>query len=362
MTASDLPILAPADVTPEWITKVLHKAGRKGVVTGLTSKRVGTGQVGESYRFTLDYQGDPQGSPPTLVGKFPASDPVSRATGVDLGNYVREVRFYQQLQSSALISTPVCLHTDVDPVTSDFVLMMDDLAPAQAGDQTKGISVDQAVLAMGEAAKLHGSHWNDRSMESHSWISDTPGSAQPIDGTVVQQLWQGFLERYGDRVKPNCIPIGETIANNYAKFRGGSAGPKCLVHVDFRPDNMMFATAEGGRPITVVDWQSIGWGCCMADVSYFLAGAVTLEERRANEKALLKDYHQQLQSLGVSGYSYDDLWRDYAHHSFALFNMGFIASMIVERTPRGDDMFFQMLETGAAMVEDLEGVKLLKSL
>jgi hypothetical protein len=46
------------------------------------------------------------------------------------------------------------------------------------------------------------------------------------------------------------------------------------------------------------------------------------------------------------------MWRDYARYGVSLFNMAFIASMIVGRTPRGDDMFFAMLEGGADMVVD----------
>jgi len=195
-----------------------------------------------------------------------------------------------------------------------------------------------------------------------AWISDTKASPQPLSDDVIGMLWSGFLERYGDRVKPECVPIGDAVVAHYPKFKYGYTGPKCLIHMDFRPDNMMFGTPAGGRPITVVDWQSLGFGCCMGDVSYFLAGAITPEERRANEKQMLKEYHRQLVSLGVTGYSFEDLWRDYARYSFALFNMGFSASMVVERTERGDDMFFQMLESGATLVQDLDAVNLLKSL
>jgi hypothetical protein len=361
MTEDDIPILPPSDITPDWITRVLSKAGHRGVVEHLTARRVGTGQVGESYRFELTYAGDAGGSPATLVGKFPASDPVSRSAGVNFGNYVREVNFYRELQASALVSTPLCLHADVDVETCDFVLIMEDLAPAEAGDQTRGVSVDAAALALGEAAKLHASHWQDPAIEEMAWISDARASPRPVDQGVIGQLWRGFLDRYGDRVKPNCLRIGEAVVANYGRFRSGYTGPKCLVHMDFRPDNMMFGTAAGGRPITVVDWQSLGLGCCMGDVAYFLAGAISREERRANERALLSDYHRQLLALGVTDYSFDDLWRDYAACSFALFNMGFTASMVVERTPRGDDMFFQMLETGAALVEDLDAVRLLEA-
>lgn len=362
MTVSPLPILAAAEITPDWLTKVLRGAGHAGVVESLTAKRVGTGQVGESYRFALTYAGDKTRSPPSLVGKFPASDPVSRGTGVALGNYVREVNFYRQLQASAGIATPRCLYADVDADTSDFVLIMEDLAPAVAGDQTRGISVDAAALALGEAAKLHASHWEDPAIDSLAWISHTRASPQTVDADFIAQLWKGFLERYGDRVKPHCVPIGEASVAGFGRLQGDYSGPKCLIHMDYRPDNMMFGTKDGGRPITILDWQSLGWGCCMGDVSYFLAGAISVEERRKNERGLLRDYHDRLRSLGVEGYSFEELWRDYACYSFTLFNMGFAASMIVERTTRGDDMFFQMLEAGAAMVEDLDAVRLLKSI
>ena len=242
------------------------------------------------------------------------------------------------------------------------MLIMEDLAPAVAGDQTRGVSVDQAALALAEAAKLHASHWADPMIDELAWITDTQSAPKSVEQDVVGQLWRGFLDRYGDRVKPDCLPIGEAVVAHYAKFRHGYSGPKCLIHMDFRPDNMMFGTSLGGRPITVVDWQSLGLGCCTGDVSYFLAGAVTPDERRAHERPLLRDYHDRLVSLGVSGYSFDDLWRDYARNSFALFNMGFCASMVVERTARGDDMFFQMLESGATLVQDLDAVALLKAL
>jgi hypothetical protein len=63
--------------------------------------------------------------------------------------------------------------------------------------------------------------------------------------------------------------------------------------------------------------------------------------------------------LGVRDYPFEKLMRDYAHYSFSLFNMAYSASMIVGRTERGDDMFFSMLESGAAQVLDLGAMKLL---
>ncbi|MEQ8268421.1 MAG: phosphotransferase [Parvibaculum sp.] len=356
---SELPIVGWKEITPEWMTAALRGAGHDATVVEISGKRVGTGQVGESVRFTLTCRGDTKGVPASVVGKFPSSDPDSRATGVNFGNYIREVNFYRQLAGTAGVTTPVCLHADVDPETSDFVLIMEDLAPAQPGDQMRGTSLAETKLVLEEAAKLHASHWNDTAMEEIPWLFETRAAPERTASGLIVALWQGFRERYGDRIADDCVEIGEAITRNYDYFKKGYDGPRCLIHNDFRPDNMMFGTAEGGYPVAVVDWQSIGFGCCMADVSYFMSGALKREERREHEKALLAGYHRKLGELGVGGYSFEQMWRHYALYSFSLFNMAFTASMIVERTPRGDDMFFQMLRGGADHVLDTDALSLL---
>ncbi len=356
---SEIPIVPWAKITPAWMTNVLGKAGFDARVAQIQGKRVGTGQVGESVRFTLIYDGPAKGAPATVVGKFPSSDPVSRATGVDLGNYFREVWFYRNLAAGAGVTTPKCLHADVDPESHDFVLIMEDLAPAQPGDQMRGVTVEAAALVLEEAAKLHASHWGDDALDDMPWVQESRAAKPFSTGEMMRALWAGFRDRYGARIRPDCVEIGEAITANFEGFKTGYDGPRCLVHNDFRPDNMMFRTADGGYPVAVVDWQSYGYGGCMADVSYFMAGALGRDERRAHEDRLLRGYHARLIALGVGDYDFDALWRDYARFSPALFIMAFAASMIVERTERGDAMFFAMLETGASLVTDLDGLNVL---
>ncbi len=334
------------------MTRALRAAGIDAHVGAVAGRKIGTGQVGESVRFTLGYDSAPADAPATVVGKFPSPDPDSRAVGVNLGNYNREVRFYLDLAGGAGVTTPKCLFADVVVASSDFVLLMEDLAPAAPGDQLRGVSVAEAGLVLDEAAKLHASHWGDVSLDQLPWVSESAAAPKGVDSDTIRILWRGFLDRYGDRVTPRCRAIGEAISQSYEVFKNGYEGPRCLIHGDFRPDNMMFGTALGGYPIAVVDWQSYGLGCCMADVSYFMAGALSVDERRACEEPLLRRYHASLVRLGVDDYPFERMWRDYARYGVSLFNMAFIASMIVARTPRGDDMFFAMLEGGADMAVD----------
>lgn len=357
-----IPILRPAAITPDWLSAVLRAGGVEAQVRDFTQKAVGTGQIGQSIKFTLDYARAPANAPASLVGKFPSPEAESFNTGVVLGNYIREVNFYKHLAPTALISTPRVYFTDVDPATSEFVLMMEDLAPAEQGDQLRGCTLEQARLAVREAANLHASHWDDQALEDLAWLSGTraAGLRGSADPSAIVRLWQAFCARYGDRIAADSRMIGDTLVANFDRYNALYSGPKSLVHIDYRPDNMMFATPAGGRPLTVLDWQSLAFGPGVTDVAYFLAGALPRDQRRAREQDLLAEYHDRLRELGVTGYDHETCWRDYRSRAFGLFMVAFYASMIVTQTPRGDDMFMAMLRSASDQIVDLDSLSFLR--
>jgi len=355
-----IPILRPEAITPQWLTDVLAHAGYSTRVKAFTAKRVGTGQIGDSVRFVLAFDGDANGAPATLVGKFPSHSDQSRQTGATLGNYIREVHFYNQLAESARIRVPKNYFAAVDEATSEFVLMMEDLAPAEQGDQMAGITLDQARAAIVEAAKLHASHWNDTAIEELWWISGTRTAPKSmVTPEMVQQLWLAFCERYAAGIDADSRAVGDDLCKKFTSYVEGYAGPRCLTHNDYRPDNMMFATPDGGSPVAIVDWQSLGWGCGALDVAYLLGGALPREVRQEHEDALLAFYLDQLTQNGVTGYGFEALKRDYARHSFQLFLTAFFAAMIVEQTERGDTMFLTMLRGSARQIIDLDALSFL---
>jgi len=358
MTKPD--IRRPGAVDAAWLTAVLQEAGVDAVVSGFEAKNVGTGQIGESVRFRLRYERDAEGAPRSLVGKFPSPDDTSRGTGIMLGNYLREVRFYRQLAPRALVQTPRCWFTDTDETGGEFVLMMEDLAPAEQGDQLKGVTLDQARLVVEQAARLHASFWGDEGLDELPWVQGS--KAAPVSAVtpeLVTGLWQGFRLRYADRLKPHWIEVGEALTSRWSEFGERERGPRTLAHHDFRPDNMMFGTPAGGHPVTVLDWQSFSHADGATDVAYFLAGALTPQVRRAHEPELLSLYLAELTRLGVTGYTMDDLRRDYGVGAFQLFLTAFFASMVVIQTPRGDEMFMQMLGSAADHILDHDALKAL---
>ncbi|MFM8377542.1 MAG: hypothetical protein ACKN9P_16010, partial [Phenylobacterium sp.] len=71
MTRPD--IREPGDIDAAWLTAVLAQGGVDAEVRSFTARAVGTGQIGDSVRFTLDYARRGEGAPDSLVGKFPSA-------------------------------------------------------------------------------------------------------------------------------------------------------------------------------------------------------------------------------------------------------------------------------------------------
>ena len=335
-----------------WLESVLAQNGFETRISDFTAKPVGTGQIGDCARFSINYESAPEGAPTTLVGKFPSEGEESRNTARMLSNYYREVKFYQHLQERAKISTPVCYHADLNEETHDFVLIMEDLAPAEQGDQLAGVSLDQAELVLTEAAKLHSAYWNDDELDKYSWIQETSDAPDVIPPELFASLWDGLIGRYGDRVTDKARHVGGALSRNLEAYGQMRAGNKCLIHTDYRPDNMLFATPQGGKPVTIVDWQSFAYGPPASDVGYFIAGAITVDQRRDHEDRLLDLYASTLSAQGAGTYSQDELVRHYVIGAYQLVLTAYFAAMMVTQTDRGDDMFFRMLNGGIDLIYD----------
>lgn len=344
------------DIDAPWLSAALQEGGVDAKVASFTAKPVGTGQIGDCVRFSLTYARAEPGAPASLVGKFPSEGEESRQTGIQLGNYHREVKFYQVLQPEARISTPRCYFTEVDEATHDFVLIMGDLAPAEQGDQLAGATMDEAHTVMREGAKLHAAFWQDRALDQYPWVSGTTNAPDPIQPDLVEALWHGFVDRYGSRVTPAAKRIGDVMSVGMDKYGAIRKGPRCLIHCDFRPDNMLFGTPEGGAPLTVVDWQSFAFGPGASDIGYFIAGAIDIETRRKDEAKLLDTYLEELAAQGVSDYLEADFRRHYVSGAFQHFFTAYFAAMLVTQTPRGDDMFFRMLNGAVDLIVDYDAV------
>lgn len=331
--------MAPEEITDDWLSGILRNDVRI-----VDRSRIGDGLVGMNLRLAIEplAAGDRADVPSSLIVKLPSADPTSRMTGVMLRNYEREVKFYAEIAPTVDIRVPRCYHGDWTPADGEFVLLLEDLAPAEQGNQITGCDAATARTAVLELARLHGPRWGDPALADIEWISQR--SAEGTDQLVM--LWDmflpGFLATYGTYLNGEQLALVERFGG--ARLRAwveGRVPPFTVTHGDYRLDNLMFATAAGGSPIATVDWQSPGHGLAATDVSYFLGAGPLPDVRREIERDLVHDYGAALGQYGVAVDS-DELWRQYRHEAYAGVVMSVVASQVVGGTDRSEGMFAAM--------------------
>lgn len=69
----------------------------------------------------------------------------------------------------------------------------------------------------------------------------------------------------------------------------------------------------------------------------------------------MRGYHRELVAAGVA-LSWDECWRRYRHGSWYGAYLAVVASMLVERTPRGDRMFATDVERHVRHAVDLDAI------
>ncbi|QIQ86341.1 phosphotransferase [Erythrobacter sp.] len=348
-------------VTAEWVTQRLRENGLlgedEGAVTSVTWEAIGTGQVGDSVRFHLAYSSEGAG-PATLAAKFSAADETSRGTAALMGLYAKEVCFYREAAPLLGVRVPDVLAAHVSEDGARQVILFEDLAPARGGDQIAGCGIEDARAAIRQAAAIHAGSWQRRDLLEARWIAPQPELSARI-AAMYPQAQAVFRERYAGTLEPEFMALCEELATTPAFFERDNSNPQCLVHGDFRLDNMLFDIKGGAEPIAVLDWQTVTTGKAMTDVAYFLGCGIGNELRRAHEEELLDLWLAEMAAHGVE-LSRGEIERDYRIGALHGVSTAVFSAAFVERTERGDANFLSMARGACGLALERGSIAALK--
>jgi hypothetical protein len=341
------------DLTSEWTTAVLAQNGIAATVSRVSTVPVGNGQMGSCYRLFIAYgAGD---GPDRLIVKLPASDPASRAAG-QLG-YRCETTFYRTVADRVRLDIPRCYFAAMNASGDGFTLVLEDLAPAEAGDQIAGCSLDQARAAAVNVAGLHAPTWNDSSLRELDWLIPDLAAYPEMAAAFLVDATAQFVDRY--EVTPDIAATLRGFADRFVDWATGRPEPFALLHSDYRLDNLLFAQSDTPRPVVAVDWQVVTVGCPLRDVAFMVATGLPTASRRAGEKGIVEAYHRRLVALGVDGYSAEQCWEDYRYGLFQAPLITVLGAFVAQPTARGDRMFTIMAERSSTAITDLDAMSLL---
>ena len=139
----------PEKFDSDWLAGVLGQPA--GALRAIEFAHVGTGQVGDSFRLHLEWSEAAANAPAAIIAKCPAQDPVSRETGGNMRLYEIETSWYCELAKKCAVRCPAHFHAEMGPSAQEFILLLEDMAPAVQPDQMAGASPDAVAKILREA-------------------------------------------------------------------------------------------------------------------------------------------------------------------------------------------------------------------
>ncbi|NQX90054.1 MAG: phosphotransferase [Halioglobus sp.] len=308
----------PEKLTSNHLTCLIRRVRPDLEVVGFSvyeSKVFGGNEVSTACRIGVDVE---------LVGEGAAkvaSRWMIKTVRPDFGDiplYRNEVEFYTRLRPELDIETPACFGGDHYAGTGTFGIAMEDLRQrgVHFANVNSKVSLDHVRSLLSLLAELHAAYWaSPRFVADLAWLHPhTSGDIYTLfnhPDMVPAMIAREIAENQFKRELVESV--GQSAERLYREFRKlqrhQSTLPQTLCHGDTHIGNSyLFEDGRAG----LLDWQLMAKGYCMHDVTYLLATALGVADRRRHEGALLEFYREQLQGAGVEDApDSETLWLEY---------------------------------------------------
>lgn len=196
----------------------------------------------------------------------------------NLGFYVNEYMFYKYVGSQVRgIRVPYCYHC-----SDDGTLILESVAANRHISQLDCCRIEDARKIIPKIAEFH-NHFSDSDLCKSTftgWDRSTVEN-EKIYFDVHCDLFAMKYAEYGvqidfDILKSSYVDLWMEIDNHSCS----------LLHNDLRLDNIFWNANE----VFIIDWQLTRWGNVVYDLSLFIIGNLSVDDRRVYCEELLTQY------------------------------------------------------------------------
>lgn len=305
-SATDLP-LAFEEITCEWLSQALSQRYPGVEVTSCTcDSQMHTTSSKARLRLAYNDVGQRAGLPASMYIKGGFSP---RTLKRIWGGFAIEVRFFQEIAPQMRVNIPRCYFAQVDEKSRQGIVLLEDLSARGCtfGSPNRPVPPDRVAAMLELMAKYHGQWWN------HPRLPQYAAAKEPLHIFMRWQLrrewWNKVMEMPAAAYMPSELRNGDLIERAMERlWELNELQPQTYVHADPHLGNSYFET--DGTP-GLLDWQCSMRGPWAHDVSYFMTCALSIEDRRANERELLKQYLGALRAAGGEAPSFDQAWLEH---------------------------------------------------
>ncbi|KAI2464464.1 kinase-like domain-containing protein [Annulohypoxylon bovei var. microspora] len=349
MAEKELPTV-PEEVTASWLAEVLGTKIKsidvKKVMPGTASKIC----VTVEYEDADSDKTTPRPTDLCIKGGFNPAFLKQLPWVVMI--YQREVEFFNRVAPS-LDHMELPKSWWAGKTAKQGIVIMDDLSSqgCEFGTTTEVWPVSRVRAGLEQLAALHAKTWNVKP-EDYPWLTSDYDQAL----LTLMKTYDVVVKSDGRPTIPEYMKDQERVTAVLKKHYG-SRNPKfrCLLHGDAHTGNTYL---DKGAP-RFLDWQMIHIGSAFHDVSYFIVGALSIEDRRAHEWELVDHYLATLAKLGAPTFSNKDEDVRTEHKKSFLVGIGWIMCPY-EMQPK--ECVHAMAVRYAAAIDDHKVLELVESL
>ena len=315
--------------TVDWLNQAMTESGVLGDYRVASVKVLDSdipGQTAEIAQLEVEYDSDACPLPNRLIAKYTSKNPDLIETVINAyQQYWRETSFYVELPEVG-IARPRCLYAKHVPDSQEFVLLMNDLAPAES--PSWAATPEQVVEAAAHLPGMHARFWNDAMLKEKDWLVQIENrdfykvSAAAALGAVPK-----IREVFGTGAEATIEAFAYYADNIDTVLDYLETRPYTLVHGDYHPKQMFFPTDKGGE-FAVIDWQFSFVAPGPLDLARITVTGQNTGDRRANEPSILDTYLSGLKASGVADYSRESLEDDY--------RFGILVNQLIMMVATGD--------------------------
>jgi Phosphotransferase enzyme family len=234
--------------------------------------------------------------------------------------YAAEAAFYRDVAPMLSMTLPKCYSVQTDPTTGHSAMLLEDMLVRNArfGHVTRPASPKLAANVLGQFARMHGAFWNSDALAANKALA---AGGELLAGFVAAfncapENWARMLtlprarfvtDELRDRGRISAL-IQRLLAEDRERYTS-------LVHGDAHLGNVCILPGDNA---CFLDFQTAMLGFWAHDVAYFLAGALTIADRRNHERGLIRHYVAELREAGGQ-LDEEQAWWEYRKHALYAF-------------------------------------------
>lgn len=300
-------------ITPEWLTAILCRDVPGAHVVSYRLAEIDNGTSNRRRIFVeYDAAGQAAGLPPSIFCKATV-DLVNRLL-LSTSAVFSEVSFYNRIRGDLDIDAPEAYFAAFDRETYASMVMLKDIGEEVRFCNERTVSTCRSVESqLALLATLHGTFYDSPRLRDGGDLADLFSFRGRFRKLDAQHDFKTCCEN-GVIAAESLIPArlfarrDEIWDATMRSVDWHDTQPETITHGDVHLKNW-YQRPSGAMGLS--DWQVVSRGNWARDVAYAVATALTVEDRRAMERDLLRFYLDALHAKGGPRLAFDDAWTAY---------------------------------------------------